>query len=394
MTSSSTARTADVLHRSTLWMMAAACGASAANIFYNQPLLGKFALAYQASPSKAGLVATAAQVGYGLGLFLFVPLGDLLNRRKVVLLLMSLCTALLAATAAAPGLQTLIWLHLLIGITTMNAQILIPFGMELSPPKERGRTVGVLMAGLLCGVLLARVVSGFVGEHIGWRTVYLLATGVMLVILVSLYRGLPHRPPVAAHMGYGRFMKEMFQLWARLPALWTASAVSGLSFGCFTAFWTTLSFLLMDRFGMGASAAGAFGVIGLAGVLAAPLAGRVSDRRGPRFTVTVSLLLIALSFVGMSLWLSLPMLVLGVIFMDLGVQAIQVAAQTRVMSLVPDAGSRLNTFYMVFRFVGGALGSFLGATAWAHWQWAGVCCVAVGLVLAALVVHALDRGGR
>lgn len=394
MTAASVSSPVETLRRSTLWVMAAACGASAANIFYNQPLLGKFALAYQASPSKAGLVATAAQVGYGIGLFLFVPLGDLLNRRKVVLLLMSLCTVLLAATAAAPGLLTLIWLHLFIGITTMNAQILIPFGMELSPPKERGRTVGVLMAGLLCGVLLARVVSGFVGEHIGWRTVYVLATAVMLVILVSLYRGLPHRPPVAAHMSYGRFMKEMFQLWGRLPVLWTASAVSGLSFGCFTAFWTTLSFLLMDRFGMGASAAGAFGIIGLAGVLAAPLAGKFSDRRGPRFTVTVSLLLIALSFACMSLWLSLPMLVLGVIFMDLGVQSIQVASQTRVMSLVSDAGSRLNTCYMVLRFAGGAMGSFLGATAWAHWQWPGVCCVAVGLVAAALAVHMLERRSR
>lgn len=375
-------------------MMAVACGASAANIFYNQPLLGKLAAEFQASPSRAGLVASAAQVGYGIGLFLFVPLGDLVNRRKVVLLLMSVCVVLLAGTAAAPGLGVLIWLHLFIGIATVNAQILIPFGMELSPPRERGRIVGALMAGLLCGVLLARVASGFVGEQAGWRMVYLMAAGIMLGVLISLYRSLPHCPPVAAHLGYARFMREMFQLWGRLPPLWIASGVSGLSFGCFTAFWTTLSFVLMDRFGMGASAAGCFGLLGLAGVLAAPLAGRVSDRRGPRFTVTISLLLIALSFVGMSIWLALPMLVLGVILMDLGVQSIQVAAQTRVMSLVPDSGSRLNTCYMVLRFAGGAVGSFLGAFAWARWQWPGVCGVAVLLVSVALALHMLDGRGK
>ncbi|HSJ03061.1 MAG: MFS transporter, partial [Verrucomicrobium sp.] len=304
--SSSIANTLEPLRRSTLWIMATACGASAANIFYNQPLLGKFAVAFQASPSKAGLVATAAQVGYGIGLFFFVPLGDLLERRKVVLLLMAVCTGLLGLTAIAPGLDALILLHLLIGITTMNAQILIPFGIELSPPHEKGHTVGVLMAGLLCGVLLARVISGFIGEHMGWRTVYVMAAASMLVILLLLQRGLPHRPPSAQGTGYGRFMKEMFQLWGRLPALWLASAVSGLSFGCFTAFWTTLSFLLMDKFGMGASAAGAFGLVGLAGVLAAPIAGKVSDRRGPAFTVTVSLLLIALSFGAMAIWVTLP----------------------------------------------------------------------------------------
>ena len=189
-------------------------------------------------------------------------------------------------------------------------------------------------------------------------------------------------------------MKEMFQLWGRLPALWLASAVSGLSFGCFTAFWTTLSFLLMDKFGMGASAAGAFGLVGLAGVLAAPIAGKVSDRRGPAFTVTVSLLLIALSFGAMAIWVTLPVLVLGVIFMDLGVQSIQVAAQTRVISLVSDAGSRLNTCYMVLRFVGGALGSFLGALAWSHWQWGGVCAVAAAMVAAALGLHVMDGWRR
>lgn len=377
-----------VLRSATLWIIAAACGASAANIFYNQPLLGKFARAFQSSPSQAGLVATAAQVGYGLGLFFFVPLGDLLERRRVVLWLMALCTVLLGLAAVAPSLTVLIWLHLFIGMTTMNAQILIPFGSELAPPSQRGRIVGILMAGLLCGVLSARMISGYVGQQFGWRTVYALAAVLMVFVWLMLWRGLPRLPlPVSPVPGYGRFMAEMVRFWGRQRNMWTASVSSGLSFGCYTAFWTILVFLLMDRYGLGAVEAGLFGLLGLSGILAAPLAGKVTDRRGPSFTITTSLLAIIAGFALMGAVPLLAALITGAVLVDIGVQSIQVAAQTRVISLVPDAGSRLNTGYMVVRFAGGALGSFLGATVWPIWHWSGVCLLAICLAGVALVLH-------
>jgi MFS family permease len=169
--------------------------------------------------------------------------------------------------------------------------------------------------------------------------------------------------------------------------MWTASVSSGLSFGCYTAFWTILVFLLMDRYGLGAVEAGLFGLLGLSGILAAPLAGKVTDRRGPSFTITTSLLAIIAGFALMGAVPLLAALITGAVLVDIGVQSIQVAAQTRVISLVPDAGSRLNTGYMVVRFAGGALGSFLGATVWPIWHWSGVCLLAICLAGVALVLH-------
>ncbi|MDB5295741.1 MAG: transporter, partial [Phycisphaerales bacterium] len=314
--------TPPVLTSRTLWVMSVACGVVVANVYYNQPLLGDLARAFGATPARAGLVATAAQVGYGVGLFFFVPLGDLVERRRLVLALVWACIALLAATAAAPTLPLLAVCHLLVGATAVGAQVLIPLAVDLSPPAARGRTVGALMAGLLCGVLLARTVAGFVADHAGWRAVYALAVAAMLVLAAVLHRSLPHHPPTL-RSSYLRLLRSMVGLLRAHPPLWAASAVSGLSFAGFAAFWTTLSFLMADRFGLGASEAGLFGLVGVAGALAAPLAGRVSDRRGPAFAVSVALAASAAAFGLMWAWVAIPGLVAGVLLMDLGVQSIQ-----------------------------------------------------------------------
>ena len=374
------------LSESTLWLMAASCGASAANIYYNQPLLGDFAAYFHATPTQAGWVAVAAQSGYGLGLLFFLPLADLVERRRLVLLLVSACVVLLVGTAAAPNLPTLIALHLLVGMTAMSPQILIPLAVEMTAPEERGHTVGILMGGLLGGILLARTLSGFVGDHFGWRVLFAVAAVGMLLVGLLLRAGLPHRPPTLT-LRYGALMTSLGQLLKTQPRLWSASLVSALSFGSFTAFWTTLSFLMINTFHRGATEAGLFGVVGLVGALGAPLAGRLSDRKGVAFTITIALLSSLAAFLLMGAWVTIPALIVGVLLMDLGVQSVQVAAQAKVISLLPSARSRINSIYMVARFVGGAGGSLLGAAAWTAYRWPGVCTVALGLTVLALAVH-------
>ena len=370
----------------TLWIMAAACGTAAANIYYNQPLLGRFASYFHATASQAGMVATAAQVGYGVGIFFFVPLGDLVERRRLVLVLTSICCFFLIGAALSPALWALVLFQLLIGITAVNAQVLIPLGIDLTSPEKRGHTIGVLMAGLLLGLLLARTVAGFVGDLFGWQTTFWLASVVCLIMLFVLRASLPHRPP-SLRMSYGQLMHSMLGFLSTKPQLWISSLVSALSFGAFSAFWTTLAFLMHEYFHRGASEAGMFGIVGVVGALAAPLAGKVSDKRGPGFTVIISIILCVAAFVLMGVWVSIPALILGVLLMDLGVQSIQVAEQSTVMALVPEARSRINTLYMVARFLGGAGGSAIGAAAWSCHRWTGVCIVSILAMLVAMGIH-------
>lgn len=389
-TASAEPATAKTLSRGTLWLMAFACGASAANIYYNQPLLGNFARRFAATPVQVGWIAFAAQAGYGLGILFFLPLGDRLERRQLVLWIVQACAALLAVTTFMPTLPWLIWLHLLVGMTSMSAQILIPLGVELSPPASRGHTVGVLMAGLLGGILLARTLSGFIGDHWGWRYMYGLAAFIMTVLSFWLRAGLPHAKS-AEKLPYHRLMLSLWQVLKSQPRLWSASLISGLTFGCFTVFWTALSFLMIAEFHRGASAAGAFGIIGLVGAMAAPLAGKLSDRVGAHVTVAIALAAIVLAFALMWAWVSIASLIIGVLLMDVGVQSVQVAEQAKVISLLPSARSRLNTIYMVARFVGGALGSMAAASAWSAGRWPGVCATALSFAAAAWLIHIAAR---
>jgi predicted MFS family arabinose efflux permease len=366
--------------------MAFACTASVANIYYNQPLLGSFAAQFGATALQASWVATAAQAGYGAGILFFLPIGDLVERRRLILVLTTVCAVLLAGIAAAPSLPLLILGHFLMGTAAVGAQVIIPFATDLVPAQARGRTVGFLMGGVLCGILLARTLAGFIGDWFGWRSLYAGAAVVMLVLALCLRGRLPHRPP-ALRMSYPQLMGTLFHLVRGQPRLWTSASISALSFASFMAFWTTLSFLMITRFHLGASEAGLFGIVGLAGALGAPLAGRLSDWKGSAFTVSMALLASLAGFGVMWFWLTIPGLIVGVFLMDLGVQSIQVAEQSKALSLVPEAKSRINTIYMVARFIGGAFGSFFGSAAWAHEQWTGVCVFAVGVTLVAMIIH-------
>lgn len=370
--------------------MAIVCGVCVANICYNQPLLGDFAAYFHASAGEVGWVAMASQAGYGIGLLFFLPLGDIMERRRLVLTLICICAVMLAATAAAPTLPLLILGNLLIGATAMGAQILIPLAVEMSPANAQGRTVGVMMTGVLGGILLARTLAGFVGDHFGWRAMFGLAAA-MMVVLAGLLRGvMPHRPPALA-LSYGRLMHSLWEVLKTQPRLWRPALVGALSFATFTAFWTSLAFLMKEHFHRGATETGLFGIVGLVGALAAPYAGKFADRFGAVYTVSIALAVIFAAFGIMFMWVTIPMLIVGVLLMDVGVQTVQVAEQGRVLSLIPQARSRLNTLYMVSRFVGGALGSLVGAFAWTHGQWPAVCGATLGLTALAMVIHLVGQ---
>jgi len=262
---------------------------------------------------------------------------------------------------------------------------LIPLATELAPAAEQGRTIGSILTGVLLGILLARTVSGVVAEHFGWRAMFWLACAGAGVFAVVLRGRLPDVPP-GAGLRYAELMRSLWDLFVDLPKLRQVSFVAAMFFASFSAFWTTLVFLLQTPpYHYGAQAAALFGLVGATGAAVAGIAGRLSDRRSPRFVIAIALGVVLMSWVvfrilGFQMWA----LILGVILLDAGVQGAQVANQSRVLALRAEARNRVNTIYIISYFSGGSLGSALGSWAWTHWGWSGVCAVGGGLMLAAV----------
>lgn len=376
-----------------VWIMAIACGVAVANLYYNQPMLADMGRSVGASARNMGVVATLTQVGYGVGMLLFVPLGDLVDRRRLILWLLLAVSASLSAAGLAKGYLWLALASLSIGATTVAAQVLIPLASHLADPAQRGKVIGNLYTGLLLGILLARTVSGEVSAHLGWRAMFWLACGTSLVLAAMLARTLPHVPRTAEpDLTYAQLIRSLWRLVRTQPGLRESCLIGGALFGSFSAFWTTLVFLLgAPPYHYGSQVAGLFGLVGATGAMGAQAAGRLSDRIGTRAMIGLAAAVTVGAWVlfwplGHFLW----GLVLGVIVLDVGVQAAQVSNQTRVLGLVPGAQSRINTVYMIAYFTGGSLGSLLGAYAWSRWNWAGVC--AAGLALSVLSLAVWARG--
>jgi predicted MFS family arabinose efflux permease len=376
-------------HRGLLPFLGLACGVSVANIYYNQPLLLQMSSTFHVPAVHSGTVAVATQIGYALGILGFVPLGDLFERRKVIVRLFAgvALSALLAALA--PTLWVLVVASVLLGLTAAVTHIIIPLSPELADDSERGRAIGTVMTGLLLGVLLARTASGWIAALWGWRAVFGIAAGVNLLFGLLLRYRLPVLPPPHP-LPYRAALRSLWTLFRTEPLLRQSAALGMLTFAAFSAFWTTLVFLLgTPHFHRGPGVAGSFGLLGACGALIAPIAGRVSDRRGPRAVVSLALVLLVAGY--LILWgfgYHFIGLILGVIVLDLGQQATQIANQTRIFSLSTQARSRINTIYMTIFFLGGSLGSFLSALAWTHFRWPGVCALATGLLVLAALVHA------
>jgi predicted MFS family arabinose efflux permease len=382
------------LRASTVWLMAVIVGVTVANIYYAQPLLAEMAHTFGLSVTRAGAIAMLSQAGTAVGMFLFVPLGDKFERRGLI---MWLAAGEVVALLLVAGAQNAIWLGVAsfaMGALAASVHVVVPFAANLAAPEQRGRVVGTVVAGILFGVLLARTFSGSLGAAFGWRAVYGLAAGAMLILTVVIRTQLPmDRPDV--EISWSKLMRSTFDLFLRHTALRESAFLGALFFAAFSAFWTTLVFFLESPaygYANASALAGFFGLVGAFGAAGAPTVGHLASHHGPRFTVGIALWLALFSFLFMGFFgKHLVGLILGVILMDLGVQSGHVSNQTRIYSIDPAARSRLNMVYMFCYFVGGGTGSYLGAICW-HWAgWWGVCGFSSAVLSLALIVEFFYR---
>ncbi|MDR5756623.1 MFS transporter [Caballeronia sp. LZ035] len=380
--------------RATLWLLATIAGVSVANIYFNQPLLDDFRATFPHSAWLIGAVPAATQLGYALGMLVLAPLGDRFDRRLLILLQLAALGLSLVVACFAGTLAVLIAASLAIGVASTIAQQAVPFAAELAPAAERGHAVGTVMSGLLLGILLARTVSGFVAQYFGWRAVFGASVFACVALAGVVIARLPRSRPTST-LSYSKLLGSMWHLTRESPALREAALTGGALFAAFSMFWSVLTLLLAgEPFHMGPQAAGLFGIVGAAGALAAPLAGKSADRRGPRAVISLCIVLTALSFVVFALsGRSISGLVIGVIVLDVGVQAAQISNQSRIYALRPEARSRVNTVYMVAYFIGGSLGSALASLAWHALGWTGVCVAGLAATGLAGLSH-WRRGGR
>jgi len=368
-------------------LLATATGLAVASIYYVQPLLGLLSAQFGVGSAAIGLLPTLTQLGYAAAILLLSPLGDRYDRRRIIVVKAAALVGALGFAALAPGFSALCVASVAIGLMATLAQDLVPAAATLAPEAERGKRVGQVMTGLLLGILLSRVASGSLAALAGWRAVYGVAAVAVALLIPLLWRGLPLFVP-AASGSYGSLLASMAGLWMKHAPLRRAALAQGLLSVAFSAFWSTLALVLAGpEFGQGSAVAGAFGLAGAAGALAAPLAGGIADRRGPQAVIRVGALLVFIAFAAeavapASLWL---LVAVAVVF-DLGVQAALVSHQSVVYSLDVASRSRLNAVLVSVMFVGMASGAALGSALLASVGWRAVPALGAVAALGALVV--------
>ncbi|HCW20810.1 MFS transporter [Achromobacter sp.] len=381
------------LSRSLVLLLAVGAGLAVASLYYSQPMLGVLGADIDASAATLGWIPTLTQLGYAFGILLLAPLGDRHDRKHIILIKAAVLSLALLAAAVAPSIGLLLAASFAVGLSATLAQDIVPAAAHLAPAESRGKIVGTVMTGLLLGILLSRVVSGFVAEQFGWRAMFVAAAVTIVALGVALWRGLPRFVPTT-QLAYRALLGSLATLWRQHPALRRAAMAQGLLSLGFSAFWSTLAVMLHGApFHLGAGAAGAFGLAGAAGALAAPLAGRVADTRGPQAVASLGAGLTMVSFAAMFLLPLLPphaalWLIAGsAIGFDLGIQTSLIAHQSIVYGIDPAARSRLNAILMTGVFIGMAAGGALGSLALAQWGWTGVTLVATGAAAAALALR-------
>ncbi|NIJ70322.1 putative MFS family arabinose efflux permease [Xanthomonas sp. 60] len=373
-------------------VMAAGAGFSVASLYYAQPMLGAMSSSLQVGEASIGLVPTLTQLGYAAGIALLAPLGDRYDRRRIILVKSLLLAAALLAAGLSGQLPGLLLASLLVGLMATVAQDVVPAAATLAAPAQRGAVVGKVMTGLLLGILLSRVVSGVVADQLGWQAMFIAAAASVAVMGLLLRAVLPRFAPTT-RLGYGALLGSMLQLWRQWPVLRRAVLAQGLLAMGFSAFWSTLALMLHDHFSIGSAGAGAFGIAGAAGALAAPLAGRLADRIGTPRVARWGIIVALAGFASLLLQAALPpvlqlaLLALAAVVFDFGFQSALVSHQALVYGLQPDARSRLNALLFTGVFVGMAVGGGLGAVALAQAGWMGVVLLACATSALALWVR-------
>lgn len=376
------------LSRGLVGLFAAGAGLAAACLYYNQPILGTIARDFDASPGAVGAIPTATQLGYAAGILLSAPLGDRLDRRRLIVAKGAALTGALVVAALAPSILVLCVASLAIGLLATIAQDFVPAAAALAPAESRGKTVGTVMTGLLLGILLSRLASGSVGQHFGWRAVYFGAAGTIALLTAVAAMRLPPLAPTS-DASYLALLGSIARLVRDVGALRRAALAQSFLSMAFSGFWSTLALALAaPPFELGSAAAGAFGIAGAVGALVAPVAGASADRRGPEIVVRSAIVVVIVSFVAMALAPgSLAVLVVTTVTADLGIQAALIAHQSIIYGLDPTARSRLNAALVSAMFFGMSSGAALASRALARWGFAGVAVFGVVTSVLALVVR-------
>ena len=384
-------KTTQGLSPALILLMSVATGLAVASNYYAQPLLDTIARAFDLSASSAGFIVTAAQLGYAAGLLFLVPLGDMFERRMLIVSMTLLAAGGMLITASSQSLTMMIIGTALTGLFSVVAQILVPLAATLASPEKRGKVVGTIMSGLLLGILLARTVAGLLASLGGWRTVYWVASVLMLIMALALWRGLP-KVKQENHLNYPQLLASVFSLFTRDKLLRTRAILGCLTFANFSILWTSMAFLLAaPPFNYSEGVIGLFGLAGAAGALGARPAGGLADKGKSHMTTSAGLVLLLLSW--LAIWFghtSVPMLIIGILVLDLTVQGVHITNQTVIYRVKPDARNRLTAGYMTSYFIGGAAGSLISASAWQYAGWTGVC--AIGAIVAAINLLVWWRG--
>jgi predicted MFS family arabinose efflux permease len=369
------------ISRPMVLLLAFTCGAAVANLYYAQPLLHTIAHAFSVSNSSAGLLVTVTQAGYVIGLALLVPLGDLLERRRLIAVTLLIAAAALGLAAAAPGFAVFALAVALLGVTAVVAQIIVAMSSSLAGERERGSVVGTVMSGLLIGILAARTISGIVAQLLGWRVIFVLAAVAMVLLSAVLRFALP-RVPATERLRYPALFRTVLHLIRDQRMLLGATA-----FGCFSVLWTSVAFLLSGApYHYGNAVIGLFGLAGLAGAMAAPVAGRLSDAGRGREAMSAAIVLLLLSWGVLAFGkTSVVALIVGIVVLDLGAQAMHISNQSAVYSLHGQARSRLTTAYMVAYFSGGVALSAATSALYSSGGWGAVCALGAGTAAVGLI---------
>lgn len=376
-------KTTQGLSPALILLMSVATGLAVASNYYAQPLLDTIARAFNLSASSAGFIVTAAQLGYAAGLLFLVPLGDMFERRMLIVSMTLLAAVGMLITASSQSLTMMIVGTALTGLFSVVAQILVPLAATLASPEKRGKVVGTIMSGLLLGILLARTVAGLLASLGGWRTVYWVASVLMVVMALALWRGLP-KVKQENHLNYPQLLASVFSLFTQDKLLRTRALLGCFTFANFSILWTSMAFLLAaPPFNYSEGVIGLFGLAGAAGALGARPAGGLADKGKSHLTTSAGLVLLLLSWA--AIWyghVSVLALIVGILVLDLTVQGVHITNQTVIYRVKPEARNRLTAGYMTSYFIGGAAGSLISASAWQHAGWSGVC--GIGAIVAAL----------